>query len=161
MRIMDCVLLLFRRAISPVVFDPERSCVTPSWSESLKVISYLPNLLLPQFFVLNENWTSRRCVVFVFENVFETFWEYNSIQEVFDQEQRLIRPKFTIINVATFAALELLCKMFLFLQTWSEGKLLESLKETMSVHGKVIMSAYKPSGPSGRRLSPVSIAWSD
>ncbi len=38
MRIMDCVTLLFRRNISPVVFDPERQCVTPSWSESLKVI---------------------------------------------------------------------------------------------------------------------------
>ena len=50
MRIMDCVLLLFRRAISPVVFDPERSCVTPSWSESLKVISYLPNLLSSRLF---------------------------------------------------------------------------------------------------------------
>ena len=52
MRIMDCVLLLFRRAISPVVFDAERSCVTPSWGESLKVISYLLNLLSSHFFLM-------------------------------------------------------------------------------------------------------------
>lgn len=44
MRIMDCVLLLFRRAISPVVFDPERECVTPSWGESLKVLDLFLSL---------------------------------------------------------------------------------------------------------------------
>lgn len=37
MRIMDCVLLLFGRKVDPVVFDPERKCVKPSWGESLKV----------------------------------------------------------------------------------------------------------------------------
>ena len=37
MRIMDCVLLLFQRRISPVVMDPERPSPTPSWSDALKV----------------------------------------------------------------------------------------------------------------------------
>ena len=37
MRIMDCVLILFRKKVDPVVFDAERNCVKPSWSESLKV----------------------------------------------------------------------------------------------------------------------------
>ena len=37
MRIMDCVLILFRKRVDPVVFDAERNCVKPSWSESLKV----------------------------------------------------------------------------------------------------------------------------
>jgi hypothetical protein len=44
MRIMDCVLLLFRRNISPVVFDPERVCVNPSWSDALKVRTYTGTL---------------------------------------------------------------------------------------------------------------------
>ena len=42
MRIMDCVLLLFRRTISPVIYDAERECVTPSWGESLKVTMAMP-----------------------------------------------------------------------------------------------------------------------
>lgn len=46
MRIMDCVLLLFRRNLSPVVFDPERCCLTPSWGESLKVITQKYNKLV-------------------------------------------------------------------------------------------------------------------
>ena len=37
MRIMDCVLLLFQRRISPTSLDPERDSPTPSWSDSLKV----------------------------------------------------------------------------------------------------------------------------
>jgi len=37
MRIMDAVLLLFQRHVNPVEMDPERPCVRPSWSESLKV----------------------------------------------------------------------------------------------------------------------------
>ena len=37
MRIMDCVLLLFRKKIDTVVYDPDRNCSKPSWAESLKV----------------------------------------------------------------------------------------------------------------------------
>lgn len=37
MRIMDCVLLLFRKRLDTVVYDAERNCTKPSWSESLKV----------------------------------------------------------------------------------------------------------------------------
>ena len=37
MRIMDCVLLLFRKRLDTVVYDAERNCSKPSWSESLKV----------------------------------------------------------------------------------------------------------------------------
>lgn len=37
MRIMDCVLLLFQKKIDPVTMDPEKPCVKPSWTESLKV----------------------------------------------------------------------------------------------------------------------------
>lgn len=37
MRIMDCVLILFRKRLDQVVFDAERNCCKPSWSESLKV----------------------------------------------------------------------------------------------------------------------------
>jgi dynein heavy chain len=39
MRIMDCVLLLFRRKLDAHAQDPEKSCPKPSWSESLKVRS--------------------------------------------------------------------------------------------------------------------------
>lgn len=39
MRVMDCVLILFRRQLNPVVIDTEKKCVTPSWNESLKVMS--------------------------------------------------------------------------------------------------------------------------
>ena len=37
MRIMDCVLVLFRKKLDTVVYDPERNCAKPSWGESLKV----------------------------------------------------------------------------------------------------------------------------
>lgn len=37
MRIMDCCLLLFQKKVDTVTMDPERPCVKPSWSESLKV----------------------------------------------------------------------------------------------------------------------------
>ena len=39
MRIMDCVLILFRRKVSPVTFDPDKMCVKPSWNESLRLLS--------------------------------------------------------------------------------------------------------------------------
>ncbi|KAK3610339.1 hypothetical protein CHS0354_029807 [Potamilus streckersoni] len=39
MRIMDCVLLLFQRNIDQVTLDPEKPCVKPSWSESLKLLA--------------------------------------------------------------------------------------------------------------------------
>ncbi|XP_004619390.1 dynein axonemal heavy chain 8 [Sorex araneus] len=39
MRIMDCVLLLFQKKIDPVTMDPEKPCVKPSWTESLKLMS--------------------------------------------------------------------------------------------------------------------------
>ena len=37
MRIMDAVLLLFQRKMEPVQKDPEKECVKPSWSDSLRV----------------------------------------------------------------------------------------------------------------------------
>ncbi|XP_076010940.1 dynein axonemal heavy chain 5 isoform X2 [Genypterus blacodes] len=39
MRIMDCVLLLFERRVNPVKFDLEKKCLTPSWQESLKLMT--------------------------------------------------------------------------------------------------------------------------
>ncbi|KAL4616938.1 dynein heavy chain 5, axonemal [Arapaima gigas] len=39
MRIMDCVLLLFQRRINAVKIDPEKNCNTPSWQESLKLMT--------------------------------------------------------------------------------------------------------------------------
>ncbi|EDO35603.1 predicted protein [Nematostella vectensis] len=48
MRIMDCVLLLMVKKVDPVVHDPERNMLKPSWSESLKLMSksdFLNNLL--------------------------------------------------------------------------------------------------------------------
>ncbi|XP_062857915.1 dynein axonemal heavy chain 8-like [Trichomycterus rosablanca] len=39
MRIMDCCLLLFRKKLDPVVMDPERHCLKPSWSEAMKLMS--------------------------------------------------------------------------------------------------------------------------
>ena len=39
MRISDCVLLLLGRSIEPVVMDPDRPCVKPSWSYSQKTLS--------------------------------------------------------------------------------------------------------------------------
>ncbi|CAD5118803.1 DgyrCDS7483 [Dimorphilus gyrociliatus] len=39
MRIMDCVLILLRRKLDKVTFDQERSCIKPSWNESLKAMS--------------------------------------------------------------------------------------------------------------------------
>jgi len=37
MRIMDSVLILFRRPLNTVVGDPTFPCPVPSWAESLKV----------------------------------------------------------------------------------------------------------------------------
>ncbi|TRY93886.1 hypothetical protein DNTS_016033 [Danionella cerebrum] len=39
MRIMDCVLLLFQRKVNAVKIDPEKNCTTPSWQESLKLMT--------------------------------------------------------------------------------------------------------------------------
>ena len=39
MRIMDCVLLLFQRRVDVVTADKDRPCCTPSWGESLKLMS--------------------------------------------------------------------------------------------------------------------------
>ncbi|XP_041797657.1 dynein heavy chain 5, axonemal isoform X1 [Chelmon rostratus] len=39
MRIMDCVLLLFQRRVNMVKIDPEKNCNTPSWQESLKLMT--------------------------------------------------------------------------------------------------------------------------
>ncbi|KAM9783262.1 dynein axonemal heavy chain 5-like [Neosynchiropus ocellatus] len=39
MRIMDCVLLLFQRRVKEVKIDPQKNCVTPSWQESLKLMT--------------------------------------------------------------------------------------------------------------------------
>ncbi|XP_028435718.1 dynein heavy chain 5, axonemal isoform X1 [Perca flavescens] len=39
MRIMDCVLLLFQRRVNTVKIDPEKNCHTPSWQESLKLMT--------------------------------------------------------------------------------------------------------------------------
>uniref|UniRef100_A0A4W3HHM2 Dynein, axonemal, heavy chain 5 n=1 Tax=Callorhinchus milii TaxID=7868 RepID=A0A4W3HHM2_CALMI len=47
MRIMDCVLLLFQRRVNTVKFDAEKNCPTPSWQESLKLMTagnFLANL---------------------------------------------------------------------------------------------------------------------
>ena len=48
MRILDCILILFRNHLDPVTKDPERECVKPSWAESLKLMAqggFLNNLL--------------------------------------------------------------------------------------------------------------------
>merc|ERR1719494_490102 len=48
MRIMDCVLLLFIRKVDTVTADKDRACPTPSWQESLKLMSsstFLTNLM--------------------------------------------------------------------------------------------------------------------
>uniref|UniRef100_G3NTE1 Dynein, axonemal, heavy chain 5 n=1 Tax=Gasterosteus aculeatus aculeatus TaxID=481459 RepID=G3NTE1_GASAC len=39
MRIMDCVLLFFQRRLNTVKIDPEKNCNTPSWQESLKLMT--------------------------------------------------------------------------------------------------------------------------
>eukprot|EP00111_Clytia_hemisphaerica_P014724 TCONS_00043381-protein len=48
MRIMDAVLLLFRRSLLTVQADPAFPCPVPSWAESLKLMSsstFLHNLM--------------------------------------------------------------------------------------------------------------------
>jgi dynein heavy chain len=48
MRIMEGVLLLFKKKVDPVTQDPDRPCMKPSWSEALKLMSasdFLPGLL--------------------------------------------------------------------------------------------------------------------
>uniref|UniRef100_A0A5K3EWX0 Dynein, axonemal, heavy chain 5 n=1 Tax=Mesocestoides corti TaxID=53468 RepID=A0A5K3EWX0_MESCO len=48
MRIMDCVLILFRKPLDQVTPDPEKPCPKPSWTEALKLMgntSFLSNLL--------------------------------------------------------------------------------------------------------------------
>ena len=40
MKIMDCVLLLFQKRLDPVVFDPEKQAIKPSWSEALRVLEH-------------------------------------------------------------------------------------------------------------------------
>ncbi|EDO32004.1 predicted protein [Nematostella vectensis] len=57
MRIMDCVLLLFRRSISNVVPDFDRGCPTPSWGEAQKLMSssgFLQALMNFQKDTINE-----------------------------------------------------------------------------------------------------------
>lgn len=47
MRIMDCVLILFKRKLDPVTPDPERQTIKPSWSEAMKMMTesgFLSNL---------------------------------------------------------------------------------------------------------------------
>nr|XP_033785734.1 dynein heavy chain 5, axonemal isoform X1 [Geotrypetes seraphini] len=47
MRIMDCVLLLFRRKVNNVKIDSEKNCTIPSWQESLRLMTagnFLQNL---------------------------------------------------------------------------------------------------------------------
>ena len=39
MRVMDAVLILFNQRLDPVVMDPEKFTVKPSWGESLKLMS--------------------------------------------------------------------------------------------------------------------------
>ncbi|KAJ1345302.1 hypothetical protein BSLG_000815 [Batrachochytrium salamandrivorans] len=57
MRIMDGVLLLMKRRIDTVTQDPDKPCMKPSWSESLKLMSasdFLTNLLNFQKDEINE-----------------------------------------------------------------------------------------------------------
>lgn len=51
MRIMDCVLILFRKKMDVVQLDPERPCPKPSWAESLKVsnINWTLSILVVRF----------------------------------------------------------------------------------------------------------------
>uniref|UniRef100_A0A3Q2ECE7 Dynein, axonemal, heavy chain 5 n=1 Tax=Cyprinodon variegatus TaxID=28743 RepID=A0A3Q2ECE7_CYPVA len=39
MRIMDCVLILFQQRVNRVKIDQEKKCITPSWQESLKLMT--------------------------------------------------------------------------------------------------------------------------
>ncbi|XP_075265378.1 dynein axonemal heavy chain 5-like isoform X2 [Convolutriloba macropyga] len=50
MRIMDAVLLLFQKKIDTVTKDPERECVKPSWTESLKLMGNTQFLTMLQTF---------------------------------------------------------------------------------------------------------------
>ncbi len=50
MRIMDAVLLLFQKRIDTVTKDPERECVKPSWTESLKLMGNTQFLTMLQTF---------------------------------------------------------------------------------------------------------------
>ena len=57
MRIMDCVLLLYKLKLDPMSMDPERASPKPSWSESLKMMSatnFLQSLLDFKKDIINE-----------------------------------------------------------------------------------------------------------
>jgi len=46
MRIMDCVLILFKRKLHPCIPDAGTPCPKPSWQESLKVGSGINYMIL-------------------------------------------------------------------------------------------------------------------
>lgn len=54
MRIMDCVLILFKRKLHPVISDTTVRCPKPSWPESLKVINVLKKLNVLDFLAIGK-----------------------------------------------------------------------------------------------------------